>query len=410
MIMKTMTITSIAILIAAVSVATTMTLVQADITNTNVDINVPTATDGLNTGIPVVAGAEYSSAMMVVDAELEFVDDGDGIINSLDEIQVNEAGTGVHGETFIFASAGTDGEIVFTDANADNKVQHSELSFGVMGDTLSNGDTATLTADAHPIDVDIDNGTVEIDLSGGSPTTSDIVVTIDNIEWDATTGAIGSFDCTGNVGATSTAEFDENTLVITISPDAVDDVIDINCAYKAFHGSIDKEIVGDCILEVKKSTSQVCTFKITYDGASATIVDTISAGWEEDPVVFTNDDDKCSVDESNGNKGKNKKGNDKSATGFTCNNVGTSAEIDVTIETRESPGKGHGKKMQVVYKPTSCDDPFDINSGAKAILLDMDGNVVLGTLDGKPIVLDTSDSLSVFAVNNDSDGILCDDA
>jgi len=199
--------------------------------------------------------------------------------------------------------------------------------------------------------------------------------------------------------------FDENTLQFTLSShDALGDAIAVHCDFTPFHGSIDKEIVGDCILEVKRSIPQTCTFNITYDGAPATIVDTISAGWENDPVVFANDNSECSVDAP---KGKNKKDNNKSATGFTCEDVTTPADFDVTIETRVSPGKGH---KLTVFKPTSCSEPFDINSGAKAILVDSDGNVVLGTLDGLPIVLDSTDPLSVDVGENTSDGITCAEA
>jgi len=268
-------------------------------------------------------------------------------------------------------------------------------------------------ASAHPITVDITGGagtqTVEIDLTAGSPGLGNIVVTIDGVQWrDGATlipGAIGSFACSLDDGATATPLFDKDTLKVIIAPDEIGAPIDIDCEFVGFHGEIDKEIVGDCILEVKRSETQMCTFNIEYDGARATIIDTISAGWKKDPVVFTDDGGKCSVDGQ-----KNKKSNNKSATGFTCSDVGTSADFDVKIETRESPGLGHGKKSETVFKPTTCSEPFDINSGAKAILLDGGGAIVLGTLDGKPIVLDSTDPLSVTAVNNDSDGILCSEA
>jgi len=409
MIRKTMTITSIAILVAAISIATTMTMVQANPTGDLITISVSGGTPASVVDVEVVAAEEYDSDMIVTDAELLFTDsDADMEVDILTEVTINNPGSGVHSGTFFFAG-GTDGEIDWSDTNLDNIVDIGELSLGVnVGAGVADLTTATLVASVHPITVDIDDGTVEILLPSGPPTTSEILVTIDDIQWVGETGAIGSFVCAGNVGAASTPLFDKDTLTILLTGLTVDTPIDIDCVFEAFHGSINKAIVGDCILEVKKSTFQVCTFKITYNGDRATIVDTISAGWEKTPVIFNDIEgfgDACSVDGQ-----KNKKNNNKSATGFTCDDVDTSAEIDVTIETRESPGKGHGKKMQVVYKPTSCEDPFDINSGAKAILLDMDGNVVLGTLDGKPIVLDTSDSLSVFAVNNDSDGILCDDA
>jgi len=207
--------------------------------------------------------------------------------------------------------------------------------------------------------------------------------------------------------------FSKDTLQVTVSSVVIGDVIDITCDFVAFHGEIDKVLLETCLstdLEVKRSITQTCTFNITYAGDRATITDTISAGWEEDPVVFANDNSECSVDAP---KGKNKKDNNKSATGFTCQDVTTPADFDVTITTRESPGKGH---KLTVFKPTTCSEPFgepfDINSGAKAILLDGNGDVVLGTLDGKPIVLDSTDFLSADVVDNTSadPDILCSEA
>lgn len=410
MIKKTMTITSLAILVAAISVVTTMTIVQADPTGDDVDINIPTATLP-DDNVVVGGGVEYTSTMPVVDAELLFTDgNADLTVDFLSEVSINAAGTGVLDGTFFFTGA-TDGEIDFVDANGDESVQMDELSLGATpGLTVVDGGTATLTASAHPITVDIDGGaeTVDIDLTAGSPDTNNIVVTISDIQWEiGGLGAIGEFTCTSSVGATSTPLFSKDTLQVTVSSVVIGDVIDITCDFVAFHGEIDKVLLETCLstdLEVKRSITQTCTFNITYAGDRATITDTISAGWEEDPVVFANDNSECSVDAP---KGKNKKDNNKSATGFTCQDVTTPADFDVTVTTRESPGKGH---KLTVFKPTTCSEPFDINSGAKAILLDSNGIVVLGTLDGLPIVLDSTDPLSVDVGENTSDGITCAEA
>ena len=412
MIKKTMTITSLAILVAAISVLTTITIVQADPTGDDVDINIPTATITDDT-VVVGGGVEYTSTMPVVDAELLFTDgNADFTVDFLSEVSINIAGTGVLDGTFFFTGA-TDGEIDFVDANGDESVQISELSLGATpGVTVVDGGTATLTASAHPITVDIDGGaeTVDIDLTAGSPDTNNIVVTISDIQWEiGGLGAIGEFTCASSVGATSTPEFSKDTLKVTISSVVIGDVIDITCDFVAFHGDLEKTLLEPCLtdgLQVKNDTSQTCTFNITYVGARATITDTISAGWNATTVVFDPDD--CTVDEVGGKTGKNKKGNKKSATGFTCEDIGVAADIDVTVTTRESLGKGHAKQGVVVFKPTSC-DPFDINSGAKAILLDENGDPVLGTLDGKPIVLDSTDPLSVNVGDNESD-TTCEEA
>jgi hypothetical protein len=417
MIKKTMTITSLAILIAAISVATSMTMVKADPTNDLVDINIPTATlTDLN--VAVGGGVEYTSTMPVVDAELTFTDGSnggtlDGIVESV-ELVVTTEGVNVPNGVFSFPAGTTAGEVTFTDANADKSVQSGELDITEPGVGVFTPATASITADPKPITVDIDAGTVLIDLTAGSPDTNDIVVTISDIQWVGETGAIGSFACSLSDGADSTPLFSKDTLQVTISSVVIDQPIDFNCEFVAFHGELDKTLLDPCDsegLEVKRSVSQQCTFNVTYEGARATIIDTLPAEWEEDPVVFTDDDGKCSVDEDveTGNKGKNKKDNNKSATGITCEDVGESADFDVTVTTRESPGKGHAKKGVQVFKPTSC-PTIDVNSGAKAILLDENGVPVLGTLDGLPIVLDSTDPLPVDVVDNETQDIPCSEA
>ena len=408
-----MTITSLAILVAAISVVTTMTIVQADVTGDDVDIFVsPNADPASADDVVVNGGDEYAGSIGVVDAELTFADGtgggaADGTIDALGELTVSNAGVNVPDGTFTFTGA-PDGTVTYADGTgggtADKKVEAVELTLGVPGATVV-GVTATITADPKPITVDIDGSAedVWIELTAGPATLDDIVVTIDDIQWFGETGVIGSFECLTNVGATSTALFDKDTLEVTITPDAIDTAIEVHCDYEGFHGDLDKTLLEPCLtdgLQVKNDTSQTCTFNITYAGARATITDTISAGWNATTVVFGPDD--CTVDEVGGKTGKNKKGNKKSATGFTCDDIGVAANIDVTIDTRKSPGKGHAKKGETVFKPTSC-DPFDINSGAKAILLDSNSEVVLGTLDGLPIVLDSTDPLSVNVGDNDSD-------
>ena len=59
----------------------------------------------------------------------------------------------------------------------------------------------------------------------------------------------------------------------------------------------------------------------------------------------------------------------------------------------------------VVYKPTDCGTIF-LNDGAQAILLDENGDPVLGTLDGLPIVLDSIVPLPV--IEDDSSPFDCD--
>jgi hypothetical protein len=335
------------------------------------------------------------------------------VITDTTELTINNSGVNLSsGDTFTFTGSGASAIVTFTDGVApgtfDGTIDDiSELAVTNTGAAIVTPAQESITGADSELTVDIDaSNEVWIELPAGPGTLDDIVITIDTISWSPDTGAIGAVTCTSSTGTDTVLLFDANTLQFTLSShDALGDAIAVQCDFTPSHGSIDKDIVGTCILEVKKSTTQECTFNITYDGAPATIVDTISAGWEENPG-FTNDNGECSVDAP---KGKNKKDNGKSATGFTCDDVGTSADIDVTVTTRVSPGKGH---KLTVYKPTSCEEPFDINSGAKAILLDENGQVVLGTLDGKPIVLDSTDFLSADVVDNTSadPDILCSEA
>ena len=420
-----MTITSLAILFAAISVATTITMVQAEIDGNDVTITItsPAATPTDFT-VAVADAIEYNGVLDGVDALVTYTDNNaDMVITDRTELKIDNPGVNLSsGDTFTFTGSGASAIVTFTDGVApgtldgtiDDIIELAVTNTGAA--TVTNLAQESITGADSELTVDIDaSNEVWIELPAGPGTLDDIVITIDTISWTPDTGAIGAVECTTSTGTDTVLLFDANTLQFTLSShDALGDAIAVHCDFTPSHGSIDKVIVDTCILEVKKSTTQECTFKITYDGARATIVDTISAGWEKDPVIFDDiedDGDTCSVDGQ-----KNKKTNNKSATGFTCDDVGISAEIDVTITTRESPGQGHGKKNQVVFKPTTCSEPFgepfDINSGAKAILLDDSGDVVLGTLDGKPIVLDSTDFLSADVVDNTSadPDILCSEA
>jgi hypothetical protein len=421
MIKKTMTITSLAIFFAVISVATTMTFVQADPTGDEVDIFVsPNATPASNLTALVGSGNEYTGTIGIfVDAELTFTDAEflDGIINDTKaELSLGVEGVNVLDGVFDFTGTGTDGVVTFTDANADRIVQFTELVVTTNGTMINTPQTAILTAIPKPITVNIDGaaGEVSILLPDGVATLDDIVVEIDDIQWLGESGTISSFECLTNVGATSVALFDKDTLEVTITPGALDTPIAIHCDFEGEHGVITKTLLEPCLtsgVEVKNDTAQVCTFHISYTGANATIIDTLPAEWNATTVVFGANTGTggggCTVDGTpDVSTGKNKKANKKSATGFTCEDIGEDAEIDVTVDLRQSPGKGHGKKNQLVFKPTGCD--LQINSGAIALLVNVtDGTLVLGTLDGLPLVLNSTDPLDVLVVSSTGRDVDC---
>jgi hypothetical protein len=282
MIKKTMTITSLAILVATISVATTMTMVQANVTGDEVDISVPTAIAGTLSDLEVVVDAEYSSTMPVVDAELTFADGtgsgaADGTIDDISELTITTAGIGIP----TFTGTGTSATVDFVDANADESVQIGELTISNAGTAIVADATETLLASAHPITIDIDDGTVEIDLTAGSPDTNNIVVTIDDIDWfTGGPGAIGSFACSSSVGATSTPLFDENTLEVTISGVTVGTVIDVDCEFVGFHGDVEKALDAPCEVQIKDQNTASCSFTITYSGVPANVIDSVPAEWE----------------------------------------------------------------------------------------------------------------------------------
>jgi len=277
-----------------------------------------------------------------------------------------------------------------------------------VGPTLPVDDTVEyegeINGDASfPISVDIDNGFVSVLVPSGDPNGL-IDVHIEDIDWTGLgpteDGAIIALSCEieidGALGVPlPSAVFTRDSIWITVDTSGfLVTEFDVHCTFDAVHGDLKKSIVDCEPIPIKEEGATECTFNISYNGPRATIIDTISAAWKENPIGFDPDECIVDVDPVTNEKGKNKKGNNKSATGITCDDVGESADIDITVETRQSPS---GKNK---WKPTECGD-FEINGGAKAILLDDDtGEPVLGTLDGLPIVIVQTDPLFVEAIEN----------
>ena len=153
-------------------------------------------------------------------------------------------------------------------------------------------------------------------------------------------------------------------------------------------GTLDKVIDNCDDIPIKETSETVCTFRITYSGNSALILDTVPAEWKINSITNSGADD-CTWDAD----GANKKGNKKSATKIECDAANGDVDALVEIETRKSPS---GK---LKFKPTSCGD-FELNSGAVALLTE-GGEVVL-TGELIPAVLDTTDPLMVQAIASSS--------
>lgn len=134
----------------------------------------------------------------------------------------------------------------------------------------------------------------------------------------------------------------------------------------------------------------VYTFEIAYSGPEALILDTVPAEFKVTNVSATAG--------SPSYESANKKGNNKSATIITWENVPAgSSTLTVTIQTRKSPGKGHAKKGPPIYKPTSC-GTLALNDGATAYEVDEFGEPVLDAFGEMIVIVGPSDPLEVTAV------------
>ena len=131
-------------------------------------------------------------------------------------------------------------------------------------------------------------------------------------------------------------------------------------------------------------------FEIAYAGEAALILDTVPAEFGVTNVVASAG--------SAGYESANKKGNNKSATIITWEDVPAGlSTLTVTIETRQSPGKGHEKHGPAIYKPTSC-GTLALNDGATAYEVDEFGEPVLDAFGEMIVIASPSDPLEVEAV------------
>jgi len=132
------------------------------------------------------------------------------------------------------------------------------------------------------IRVDISDFSEEvwIDMPNGAFDTTPIMVTISDIQWVDGPGAIGSFVCDENNGATSTAFFNKDTLEITITPGLAETAWDVHCDFEGFHGDVEKALDADCEVQIKDQFTTECSFTITYIGVPANVIDSVPAEWE----------------------------------------------------------------------------------------------------------------------------------
>ena len=148
----------------------------------------------------------------------------------------------------------------------------------------------------------------------------------------------------------------------------------------------------DCFeIEIVQTTTTRCAFFIDYLGDPAIVEDTVPAEWE---VMSIKGDADC-IWKSAGKKTA------KSATKITCAET-IDMLVLVTVETRESPAIKDKENKDAKFKPTSCGD-LVLNDGAVAYASDDNEKILVEVETGifEPIVIDTSDPITLTAVNPD---------
>jgi hypothetical protein len=167
---------------------------------------------------------------------------------------------------------------------------------------------------------------------------------------------------------------------------------------------VDDEVVS--AVQVKPDETYAFDFTITVQNATddLLVLDTLPAEWiatdvTEDGTPYTVDVDECGDDDSAGNatleKGGKRGKKCKSATQIEwVLQAGDEATLKIDAETRQSPGRGHGRRGGPdVYAPTSC-GALHLNDGA----------VLLEAIEGlEPEVLAVTRPLCL-AVVEDIDG------
>ena len=103
-----------------------------------------------------------------------------------------------------------------------------------------------------------------------------------------------------------------------------------------------------------------------FPPTAAKVIDTVPAEFECLELAASAGTATCSK------KGKS----NKAANRIEWDVPAGSSTLTVVIQTVASPGKGHAKKDQTVFKPTSC-GPLPINDGATAFEVDENGELVL---------------------------------
>ena len=260
--------------------------------------------------------------------------------------------------------------------------------------------TGEFTAPAFPITVNLEDGTVWIDVDAGVPAaTGVIVIDITGIEWfglgPTEDGAITALSCeidvdSGGPVALPSALFNKDSVKVTVDTTAFElTPFEVHCTFTAVHGDLDKTETCPETAPLKAVTA--CTITIIYTGAPANVRDTVPAEWEVTAITNNGAADTCE-DATRGKSGK-------SATKINCDDA-TDVNTTLDISTRASPENTNPNKPPK-FKPTSC-EPLPINDGVVATAVDGSGDPIIGTLDGLPIVIvETGPLPPITVVDND---------
>ena len=248
---------------------------------------------------------------------------------------------------------------------------------------------------SFPISVDIDNGFVSVLVPSGDPNGL-IDVHIEDIDWTGLgpteDGAIIALSCEieidGALGVPlPSAVFTRDSIWITVDTSGfLETEFDVQCTFNAVHGDLDKTETCPETAPLKAVTA--CTITIIYTGAPANVRDTVPAEWGVTAITNNGAADTC-ADATRGQSGK-------SATKINCDDA-TDVNTTLDISTRASPEDTKNPNKPPKFKPTSC-EPLPINDGVVATAVDGNGDPIIGTLDGLPIVIVETGPLTPITV------------
>ena len=315
MIRKTISITSIAILVAAISVATTMTMIQADSdgdTKATFELVGDLGTPHSMVGVaPDIVDHEYSDVTTSVDTtftnslslpggyldamEPTFQDDGDPVPTPDPASPFTlylPAGGGAVAGPFEFTKGYEEATFLFDSLTVGNlyevtvkisDMDDTGLFLDPLGVTTHALETVFVTANT------VELGSAVADIGAVSP----------KLVTKTFSSQVERADGSGDllVGFNQLFVWDPNDAPFLFFPCANPDFTHLGCpgtesgirveqiSLVEKTGDVEKAIIDCDDIEIKQTTTTLCTFNITYSGDSAVIVDTVNAEWKVNDIT-----------------------------------------------------------------------------------------------------------------------------